>query len=119
MSTESTPEVPRSPQFGGLLGSAFIVVFDDEQGLCVPLGWDGECRGAICCNQGKVALFPDRNSARRAINISAKFAALRKSQGIPENTDFSPECRKSIRVMECMPNAQDEGQPEKGCRHAN
>jgi len=24
MSTESTPEVPRSPQFGGLLGSSFV-----------------------------------------------------------------------------------------------
>lgn len=82
----------------------FIVVFDDENGLCVPFGWDYECKGAICCNSGKVSLFLDRKSARRAIDISAKFAALRKSQGIPENTDFSPACRKSIRIMECVPS---------------
>jgi hypothetical protein len=25
----------------------FIVVFDDEQGLCIPFTWDAECDGAL------------------------------------------------------------------------
>jgi len=38
MSTESTPELPRSPQFGGLLGSA---------GPC-PICGDPGCMGNEC-----------------------------------------------------------------------
>lgn len=37
MSTESTPEVPRSPQFGGLPGSAWFSHYAD----CADMGWSG------------------------------------------------------------------------------
>ncbi len=80
----------------------FIVVWDDEQGVCVPMGFDDACAGAIASaySGAKVALFPSRKAARKAIDISAKFAALLRTQGKPENTDFT-EGRKNLRIKEC------------------
>jgi hypothetical protein len=92
----------------------FIVVWDDEQGLCVPMVWDSECEGAICGGIGakdRVALFTDRKAARKAIDISAKWAALNKAQGKVANDDFLGDCRKCLRVVECKPNDQGHESP--------
>lgn len=80
----------------------FLVVWDDEQGLCVPMSRDSDCEGAICAggNADKLALFRSRADARKAIDVSAKFAALCRAQGKPENTDFL-EGRKNLRIREC------------------
>lgn len=83
----------------------FVVVWDDEQGICAPMVWDAECEGAICGGIGpkeRVALFTSRKAARHAIDISSKWAALNKAQGKPVNEDFLGECRKNLRVVECQ-----------------
>lgn len=79
----------------------FIVVFDDEQGLCAPMTWDQECEGAIeaASYNEKIATFPSRKAANKAISISVKNAALREAQGKTANTDFT-ESRKFVRVRE-------------------
>lgn len=79
--------------------NAFIVVFDDESGMCVPMGADDDCKGAICAC-GSVRLFRSRDDARKAIKISRAFALLNKAQGKPENTDFT-DAIKCVKVMPC------------------
>ncbi len=78
----------------------FIVIYDDGDGLNIPYTWDGDCEGSLVCRMSDqpAAVFPDRNSARRAINISAKYAALCKAQGRPDNEDFTThrECVKIV-----------------------
>lgn len=83
----------------------FIVLWDDNMGVCCPMGWDDDCDGALCCITDSVAIFPDRKAARRAIGISSKFAQLRRSQGKPVNLDFIGDARKNLRVVACRPNA--------------
>ncbi len=86
----------------------FMVCWDDQQGLCVPMVWDADCQGAICGGIGekdKVAIFTSRQSARKAIDISTKWNALLKAQGKVHISDFDGECRKNIRVVECLQNA--------------
>jgi hypothetical protein len=68
--------------------AGYIVVFDDQQGVCVPMGLSTDCEGAIEATSGDVALFPDRRQARRAIRISTQFARLCREQGKPANDDF-------------------------------
>lgn len=77
---------------------SFIVVFDDEQGLCVPMGWDTDCDGAVCACHDSVALFPDRTAARKAIRVSTAFAKLCVEQGVPANDDFTTG-RKNLRIL--------------------
>lgn len=86
----------------GPLVRLFLVVWDDEMGVCVPMVRDADCEGAICggYSTDKIALFRSRADARKAINISAKFAQLQRAQGKPENTDFL-EGRKNLRIREC------------------
>ena len=105
--TDSTTTPARAPGTVPALVRLFIIVWDDEQGLVVPMGFNRDCAGAVCAigNKDKVALFTDRQAARRAIDISAKFAALCKAQGKPANDDFLGECRKNLRVVECEPNS--------------
>jgi hypothetical protein len=81
-----------------------IVVWDDQMGVCVPLGWDDACAGAICAYTKHAAVFDNQKEARKAIDISAKFAALRKSQGLMANTDFLGECRRNLRIVPLRPN---------------
>lgn len=91
------------------LARLFMVCWDDQQGLCVPMAWDADCQGAICGGIGekdKVAIFTSRQSARKAIDISTKWNALLKAQGKPRNEDFEGECRKNLRVVECLPNVK-------------
>ena len=68
----------------------FIVVFDDQSSLCLPMGVDTDCEGAICISGGSnaIALFDLRESAKRAIKISRLFAQLQQAQGKPANEDF-------------------------------
>lgn len=67
----------------------FLVVYDDEAGLCVPMSWNTDCEGA---------LFGSRRLAQRAITISKNFAKLQESQGKPANTDFLSE-RRFLKVV--------------------
>lgn len=89
------------------LGQMFIVCYDDQEALCVPMVWDETCDGAICCEVTKtdnVAIFTSRKSARKAITISAKWNALLKAQGKIHNEDFEGESRKNLRIMPCTTN---------------
>lgn len=83
----------------------FLVVYDDQDCLCVPQVWDKDCDGAICTgnSNGKdtVALFDSRKAARAAIDISTKFAELCKAQSKPHNEDYLKPCRKNIRIQPC------------------
>ena len=81
---------------------SFIVIYDDGYGICLPFGWNSECKGALEAFTEKAALFPDRRSARRAISISTKWALLRKAQGCEENEDFTTG-RKHLRVIPLEP----------------
>lgn len=93
----------------GRLGAApwlgFIVLWDDEMGVCCPMGWDDDCAGALCCLHDTVAIFHDRKAARRAIDISAKYAQLCRAQSKPVNLDFIGDARKKLRVVPCKPNS--------------
>lgn len=94
MSTTPTPDPAAKP------GSLFIAVFDDEQGVICPMRWDEDNPGGLCGGGNlPVAVFLDRESARRAIRISAAFATLAKLRGHPANTDVLPEYRKFIRIV--------------------
>ena len=67
-----------------------MVVFDDEQGVCAPMGWDAECPGALCsAGVLPAVLFPSRKEARAAIKVSVAFARLCQAQGRPVNEDFT------------------------------
>ena len=78
------------------MNRVFIVVFDDEMGLCVPYGLDPNCEGALSLTE-PVAVFPDRKAARRAIAISKNLAELVTAQGGPANTDFTYSI-KSVKI---------------------
>lgn len=69
----------------------FMVIFDPDE-MSVPMAWNGDCEGALCClggNDNTVALFTSRKAARAAIDVSAKWNALLKAQSKPYNDDFS------------------------------
>lgn len=70
----------------------FIVIYDDEGALECLYGRDPECEGAIEYSHEPI-LFPDRQSARRAIRISIANAKLRAEQGLPVNEDFTTEIK--------------------------
>jgi len=82
----------------------YIVLWDDQMGVCCPMGWDEDCAGAICCSQKTIAIFASPKAARKAIDISTKYALLRRAQGKNVNVDFLGACRKNLRVVECVPN---------------
>jgi len=75
-----------------------IVCFDDEQGLCYPYGFDSECEGALSTDE-PVIVFPNYKAARQAVLISRKQAELLKTQGKPENTDFT-EAIRFVKIRE-------------------
>lgn len=86
-------------------GKLFMVVWDDEQGLCLPQVWDSDCDGALCglcCGQAAgVAIFDSRKQARAAIAVSTKWNALLKAQGRTYNVDFENGVRQNLRIVEC------------------
>lgn len=87
----------------------YIVVFNDGDSLLIPMGWDSDCDGALCCiSAGPVVVFSDRAQARHAIDVSAKFAALCKAQGKPANDDFLGKFRKFVKIVPCVPEKSKE-----------
>lgn len=78
----------------------YIVVYDDRECLVLPMGWEEECEGALCSSGGPIAFFNSRREALKAISISSKFAALRKAQGKPHNTDFT-EGKSNLYIRPC------------------
>ena len=68
------------------------------------MGWDADCEGSLCCIQKTIATFDSRKAARKAIDISAKFAQLRLAQGLPVNLEFIGVARKNLRIVECVSN---------------
>lgn len=80
----------------------FIVVWDDEMGICAPMGWDADCDGAIHAAIGSqpVALFASRAEARKAIRISTAYQRLLREQGKPVNEDFLAGA-KCLRIVPC------------------
>lgn len=79
-------------------GGFCIVVYDDECGVCMPMGPSTDCDGAIDVSSGDVLLFSDRKSARRAIRISAQYARLCREQGKPANDDFLGENAMHVKI---------------------
>jgi hypothetical protein len=67
----------------------FIVVSDDDGSFCWLMGCDPDCEGAICVNCSEPAVFETRKLAQKAIRISKAFAALRATQGLSVNEDFT------------------------------
>jgi hypothetical protein len=106
--TNSEPTAPAN-------GSGFIVVWEDPKTeFGIPMSWDDSCEGAICASQEEVAVFSSRAAARRAIDISTKFAALCKAQGKPANEDFIGEVRHQLRVLPLRPNRELSHGDQKG-----
>lgn len=79
--------------------SFYIVVYDDEGGLCIPMGQSSDCEGAIAASSTCVALFGDKRQARRAIRISTQYARLCREQGKPANDDFLGDGLKRVKVI--------------------
>ena len=82
----------------------FMVIWDDQMGLCVPMVWDTDCQGALCGwvrSSDQVAMFPTRKAARVAIDISTKWNALLKAQGNTYNEDFEGVNRKNRHWVSC------------------
>ena len=84
--------------------SGYIVVFDNDDSLCVPYTWNEACEGAIeCGGRGEsVALFETRQEARKAIAISKANAVLLRAQGKVFNSDFT-DSLKCLRILRLKP----------------
>jgi hypothetical protein len=78
----------------------YIVLFDNDE-LAVPMGWDADYAGALCCTgaRGSVAVFADRQEARKAIRVSTAYAKLCKAAGKPANDDFLLNVAKQIHIV--------------------
>ena len=96
----------RSPRKGPC-----IVVWDDERGVCCPMGPDTDCEGAICSGD-QVSLFPSPAAARRAIGISRRWAELQRAQGKPYISDFI-EGKFAIKILPVVLEPEPEPEPEK------
>lgn len=80
---------------------SYIIVFDDDQGLCVPMGMAPDCEGAVeSAGSDPIAIFPSRSAARRAITISTLHNRLLKAQGKIYNCDFI-EARSCVKIRPC------------------
>mgnify|MGYP000614904636 CR=1 FL=1 len=80
--------------------SLFIVVFYDGNCLHIPMTWDADCDGALCCSsiEEAAAVFHNRADAKKAIRVSTAFAKLSKEQGKTVNEDFI-SCLKHIHIQ--------------------
>ncbi len=76
----------------------FMVLFDDQMGLVIPMGLDPDCEGAIRGDTNKPVVFDTKEQAKKAICISKCFARLQKEQGKVYNSDFI-ECASLIRIV--------------------
>lgn len=81
--------------------TGYVIVFDNDQELCVPMGMSSDCEGAVeAASIGRVAIFPSRSAARRAITISTLHNRLLKAQGKMYNSDFI-EARNCLKIRPC------------------
>lgn len=87
----------------------YMVFFDDGGCLCVPMGADSECDGALEANGHNPVWFESRADARRAIRISQAKARLDAAQGKPVNSDFTPECKGCIKAVPVTPYQHAKG----------
>lgn len=76
----------------------YLVVWNDQMGLCVPMGDDPDCEGALMASD-KPVLFPTRAEARAAIRISCRYAELVEAQGGIANGDFLSGGRRNVRIL--------------------
>ncbi len=76
----------------------YFVVYDNGEAVKNPYGWDTDCAGAVAWGES-VVLFPDRQAARKAIEISVAKARLDQAQGRPANGDFLPPYRKCVKIV--------------------
>jgi hypothetical protein len=79
--------------------SLYMVEYNDDD-LHIPMTWDPDCAGALCCvgaDNEPVATFATRADARSAIRVSTCFATLCRAQGKPYNVDFLTHL-KNIRI---------------------
>lgn len=81
----------------------FIVIFDDDQGLCVPYALDQDNEGALhAISRGDaVAIFKSMDDAKRAIRISRKLAELDQARGHPGNDDFLLPGVLCVKIRKC------------------
>ena len=100
--------IPFRSSFEGVFMTLCIVVFDDDNGLCVPMTADADCEGAIETGSGPVIVFANRDAARKAIKISKAKAELLKAQGKTANEDFleSIKCIKIRQVTSWIVSGQ-------------
>lgn len=96
----SASEAPQGAEVGGGM-TGFIVLYDDDQGLCVPFGRDPSCFGAIQVigESEPVVVFPDKATAQNAVRISRAWSRVLELQGAPRNTEFEPPSSKHIRIV--------------------
>ena len=79
----------------------FIVVFDDDQGMCCPMAWseDSGKQDTLEGSALSAAVFPSRAEARKAINITAAQAKVDKLRGNAANTDFLPPAVSCVKII--------------------
>lgn len=94
----------------------FIVIFDDDQGLCVPYALDQDNEGALhAISRGDtVAIFKSRDDAKRAIRISRKLAELDQARGHPVNDDFLLPGVLCVKIRKCAVVGQGEASDDEG-----
>lgn len=66
----------------------FMVFWDDEAGICLPMGKDTQCEGAIATACDAPVVFNSRDEANKAIKISRLFAQLQLARGESVNDEF-------------------------------
>lgn len=75
----------------------YMIFYDDDDSLCMPMGWDTGCSGAVTTDANPPVVFPTRADARAAIKISRAFALAQKACGKVYYGDFI-ECYKHVKI---------------------
>lgn len=75
----------------------YMVFWSDECGMCLPMGNDPDCEGALQIDESAPVLFTTIDEARTAVRISAAWATLQREQGNIFNDDFLTS-KKCIRI---------------------
>lgn len=76
----------------------YMVFWDDDMGVCCPMGADPDCEGGLS-GCGNPVTFNSRNDAKRAIRISKLQAQLRQAQGKVCNDDFLSPASKCLKIV--------------------
>lgn len=75
----------------------YMVFYSDECGLCLPMGNDPDCKGAIQVDETHPVLFSTIEEARAAVRISTAWDTLQKEQGEAHSDDFIGN-KKNVRI---------------------